>query len=115
LDESYEELLKRAGDDLLPLKSASSLVEAFTSPEKVRRMAFQASNGAATAAVPARDMSHLIPDLKSSDNVGEVPVLSDSPTEEEVRAFAEAHPTIRMAKRIFRAEIASATHSTSGT
>ncbi|MBL8182909.1 MAG: DNA polymerase III subunit gamma/tau [Blastocatellia bacterium] len=115
LDERYEELLKRAGDDLLPLKSASSLVEAFTSPEKVRRMAFQASNGAATAAVPARDMSHLIPDLKSSDNVGEVPVLSDSPTEEEVRAFAEAHPTIRMAKRIFRAEIASATHSRSGT
>jgi len=115
LDNRYEELLAAAGDDLLPLTNASSLVEAFASPEKARRMAFQASNGTATAAVPARDMSHLIPDLKSDDYAGEVPVLSDSPTDEEVRAFAEAHPTIRMAKRIFRAEIASTTHTKSGT
>lgn len=115
LDDRYEEVLLRAGDDLLPLENATSLVEAFTSPEKARRMAFQASNGTATAAVPARDMSHLIPDLKSNDNVGEVPVLSDSPTDDELRAFAEAHPTIRMARRIFRAEIASTTHVKSGT
>ena len=117
LDDRYEDLLTRAGDDLLPLANASSIAEAFTSPEKARRMAFQAAQGTATAPArtPAKDMSHLIPDLKSGDHAAEVPVLSDSPTEDEVLAFANAHPTIRIAKRIFRAPIASATHTKSGT
>lgn len=117
LDDRYEDLLARAGDDLLPLANASSIVEAFTSPEKARRMAFQAANGAATAPArtPAKDMSHLIPDLKSGDHAAEVPVLSDSPTEDEVLAFANAHPTVRIAKRIFRADIVSATRPNSGT
>lgn len=114
LDQRYEDQLASTGDDLLPIAQAASFVALFSGGSISRRMAAYAANAAVSTA-PKRDMSHLIPDLKSGDAAVEVPVLSADPTPDELLAFANAHPTVRTAKRIFRAEVISAAKSNSGT
>ncbi|HMT09715.1 MAG TPA: hypothetical protein PKA82_17135, partial [Pyrinomonadaceae bacterium] len=114
LDQRYEDQLAATGDSLLPIAQAASFVALFSGESISRRMAAYAANAAVSTA-PKRDMSHLIPDLKSGDAAVEVPILSDAPTADELVAFANAHPTVRAAKRIFRAEVVSAFKPNSGT
>ncbi|MGB7200723.1 MAG: DNA polymerase III subunit gamma/tau [Pyrinomonadaceae bacterium] len=109
LDDAYEEKLSFTGDDLLPIGNAAKFAEAFsqTSQPIIQK---PLSNGTATATgaaatAPAIDVSAMIPDhIREMEDI-ELPTLGDNPTDEELRAYAEAHPAVRRAKRVFQAKI----------
>lgn len=102
LDEAFERKLERLGDNLFPLKDASKIVE---SALQINNLKTEASNGNSAAAAPARDFSAFIPNLDEDETETELPVLSDNPTEEELLAYAHAHPLVKKALRIFRGKI----------
>ncbi len=109
LDEGYEEKLSLTGDDLMPLASARNLVttllgEEFDERPKPPPAGRNGSYGLATA--PSYDVAKLKSDLAyTEDEDVELPTLSDSPTEAELRAYFERHPAIRPALRVFRGRI----------
>ncbi len=110
LDDGYEEKLRLTGDDLLPLKASDKLIEALfgigfgnnmLTPPKA------AAKGSAAATAPAYDVAKLKEGIVPVEEAVELPVLGNDPTEEELFAYANAHPSIRAAKRIFRAKVVS--------
>ncbi len=109
LDDGFEEKLTYSGDDLSKIESAKSLVEMLVGVEysKPVRTAFANGNSAAATA-PTRDMSHLIPEIGRKEPRLEMPVLPADPTDEDLLTFANAHPTVHEAKRIFRATVIEA-------
>lgn len=106
LDEAYERKLELTGDDLLPISSASEIAAlAIGTPQRMDPIS---ANSGGTAAAPARSpLSISIPDFVTEDESVELPKLSENPTNEELLAYAKAHPTVRKAMRIFRAKIVS--------
>ena len=50
-------------------------------------------------------MNIQIPKFDEDDAIVELPKLSENPTEEELFAYANAHPDIRKLMRIFRAKV----------
>ena len=106
LDDAYEEKLKFSGDNLLPITSVDSILETFlgirpTSTANVPPKA--ASNGSTSAATAAAfDVAKFKEEFVPKDEPVELPVLSSDPTEAELLEFASAHPTVRLAKRVFR-------------
>lgn len=108
LDDGYEEKLTFSGDALLPLATAKQLVIDLFGIEETLPVRSVSTNGKATATAPKRDMSHLIPDLGRSEMPVEMPVLSAEPDAAELLSFAEAHPTVRTAIRVFRATVVEA-------
>lgn len=109
LDEAFEEKLAFSGDPLLPLAGAKQMIADLFGVEEtlVARPAVRNGSSAAAAA-PKRDVSHLIPDLGRRETPVEMPILSADPDPVELLRFAEAHPTIRAAKRVFRAAVVEA-------
>ncbi len=102
LDEAFDRKLQRLGDNLFPIKNASKIVAVALQSTAVK---LEVSNGnSATATAPARDFSAYIPKLEEEDET-ELPVLSENPTEEEMLAYAQAHPLVKKALRIFRGKI----------
>lgn len=107
LDDAYENKLLRLGDNLFPLKDAEKLAQiliggVFSDNEN----AVEISNGNGTAAAPAKAKPVFeIPNFDTDDKPVEIPVLSENPTQEELLAYAHAHPLVRKAMRIFRAKI----------
>ncbi len=100
LDSGYEMQLAWSGDDLLPIHGASEILEkwlgsgfAAERPQTVR-----ASSG--TAYAPAYE-----PRPATADEPVDLPVLSAEPTEAELLEYANAHPAVREAIRVFRAKI----------
>lgn len=106
LDEAYERKLELTGDDLLPISSALEIAAlAIGTPQRMDPIS---ANSGGTAAAPARSpLSISIPDFEIEDESVELPKLSENPTNEELLAYAKAHPTVRKAMRIFRAKIVS--------
>ncbi len=105
LDAGYEEKLTWSGDRLMPINGASELVERYFGSEQFSPSATAAPNGGAATA-PARivDVTSIAPRFEPIEDV-ELPILSDDPSEAELRAYAEAHPAVRAATRVFRAKI----------
>lgn len=108
LDNAYEEKLKREGDNLHVIASATELIAQALGGNfhSSAPQSFQTSNGAATA--PARAQTKPIfipPDFEAEDAPGEIIELSDNPTEEELMRYAENHPLVKRALRIFRGKI----------
>src|SRR5690606_3576139 len=103
LDNAYEERLERTGDDLSPIASAKKLTEMLFGK---REASAPSVNGipTAVAAVRARTVEDIAPDFKEESDTP-LPVLSKDPTNEELLKYAHAHPTVKAALRIFRAEI----------
>jgi DNA polymerase-3 subunit gamma/tau len=102
LDNAYEERLENTGDDLMPIASASKLTEMLFGK---RETAAQPANGnSAAAAVRARTVEDIAPAFDEDDDAP-LPVLSGEPTKEELMKYANAHPTVKAALRIFRAEL----------
>ena len=108
LDDGYEEKLAFSGDRLVPLASAKELIEDLFGVEEMLPVRSSATNGTAAATAPKRDMSYLIPDLGRSEKPVEMPVLSAEPDSAELLKFAESHPTVRTAMRVFRATVVEA-------
>lgn len=106
LDTAYETKLERSGDDCLPIKNASDIAQMAIGVRSGSATGASASpNGAAAA--PARiPLNIQLPDF-TEDEAVELPVLSDDPTEAEMFAYANAHPKVRKALRIFRGQVIS--------
>lgn len=107
LDAAYELKIERSGDVRWLIPHAAELARQAIGSGLVAT-AEVVSNGNGTAAAPARQpLKITIPDF--SDEVsGELPELSADPTEDEMILYANAHPSIRRAMRIFRAKITGA-------
>jgi DNA polymerase III subunit gamma/tau len=101
LDNAYEQKLYFTGDDLFPIKNADKIV-AFLAPQEPQRAA---SNGYGAATAPAVDVSHMIKDVQVAEENIPLPELSDDPSEDELLAYASAHPAVRRVMRTFRAKI----------
>ncbi|MEQ1922576.1 MAG: hypothetical protein ABL952_08710, partial [Pyrinomonadaceae bacterium] len=109
LDDGYEDKLGIVGDNLLPIKDSDKLIEAllgevYTPPVAPVRAV---TNGysQATAVVPTLEAIKLRDEMVPQQEDIELPALTADPTEEELLAYAKAHPSVRAAMRIFRAKI----------
>lgn len=100
LDDAYEDKLERSGDDLMPITSAALFVkELFVASDKP-------ANGNGGVSVPAVVPTIFTPPSFDEDDAPvELPALSDNPTEQELLAYAHAHPVVKKAMRVFRAKI----------
>lgn len=106
LDDWFEEKLAIIGDDTLPIRGATDLVRQLVGePEIKPRYYPEVKNGNGTAIAPAFDVAQLKAELSPDEAPVELPVLSADPTPEELMAYANAHPTVRAAKRIFRGKV----------
>lgn len=103
LDDAYEAKLVTTGDDLGPIHAIASLVDDLLGARK--KLDARAVSGSGAAAAPAIDLSSVRPRIV--DEPTEIPVLSADPDEQELVRYAEAHPQVRAAKRVFRAKIVS--------
>ncbi len=106
LDEGYEEKLALTGDDLMPIRTSAKILnllfgEVYETPPRT----FASNGHAAAAAVPAFDVAKLKAELAPADEYVDIPTLGTNPTDEELVAYAGAHPTVRMAMRVFQAKI----------
>ncbi|MGC2237248.1 MAG: DNA polymerase III subunit gamma/tau [Pyrinomonadaceae bacterium] len=108
LDTDYERKLQFLGDDLFPIKNASKIVELVLGIDQTGISAkIETSNGNSAAGfAPAKDTSvYLPPGFDDEEPETELPELSDDPTEEEMWNYAQNHPLVKKALRIFRGKI----------
>ncbi len=107
LDEGYEEKLTFDDDDLLPIKNAENIVKALFGEVYEKPVRSYTPNGhTAAAAVPAFEVARLKAELghTEAEHV-ELPVLGSEPSDEELMAYAKAHPSVRAAMRVFKGKI----------
>ena len=109
LDEAFETKLLWSGDNLLPPASSKKLIEAlfgkiYVKPDAVPRPVATNGNYAA-AVVPAFDVAKLKAELSPKEEAVELPILGPEPTSDELRAYANAHPAVRAAIRVFRGKV----------
>ena len=106
LDNAFDERLLASGDDLMPIQNAAQLAAAAIGRSRDAIAATNGrSNGSGTAAAPARETPVYTPPVFDDEPVGELPILSDDPTEDELLAYANAHPIVKKALRIFGGKI----------
>lgn len=101
LDDAYEAALRFAGDDLRPLKSGGELAAGLSVRGRSARSQAHSAGGG-IAARPAVDLSHMIPKDRDIETAQPLPELSEDPTKEELMAYANALPSVRLARQIFR-------------
>lgn len=104
LDSAYERVLESEGDDSSPLADPARIINQLlgdlsedAEEDDRRSEADERANNLAVAI--AEEMT------ASSSEPSEMPTLPDNPTPEQLREFAENHPLVRHAKRLFRGEI----------
>ena len=107
LDEAYERRLQQLGDDLKPIKNASKIVEILLTENRDNNLSalIETTNGTATAAAPAKiKPSFVMPDFGENES-NEIPILPENPTEEQIWEYANNHPLVKKALRIFRGKL----------
>lgn len=110
LDEAYERKLSMSGDDLLPIVDAAKLALAVHGRKSAEATGPIIRNGGTAAAVkPALEIPDLAPSYGEDSEPSELPILGDSPTKEELFAYAQAHPAVKRAMRVFRAKLTDVT------
>ena len=113
LDSEFERKLYQAGDNLGLIKNSSEIVAALLGGDASNgnSAVFDSiRNASGTAIAPAKAKpAFVIPDFDADETSGEMPVLPENPTEEEMWHYAENHPLIKKALRIFRAKIVEVT------
>jgi DNA polymerase-3 subunit gamma/tau len=109
LDDAFERRLQQLGDDLRPIKNAAQFVELLLGENQSNSFTAKVEtngSGAATAFAPAKDKPNfVIPNFDEQEESAEIPVLPENPTEEEMWHYAQNHPLIKKALRIFRGKI----------
>jgi hypothetical protein len=109
LDDAFERRLQQLGDDLRPIKNAARFVELLlgeNQPNSFTAKIETTGGGAAAAFAPAKDKpSFVIPNFNEAEESTEIPVLPENPTEEEMWHYAQNHPLVKKALRIFRGKI----------
>jgi DNA polymerase-3 subunit gamma/tau len=104
LDDAYERKLSWSGDDLAPIEGATAwtdLSEVGTQSQTSSMIVSNAHSSATAAAAMALAMS---PD-ENEVPVVELPVLPQDATEKALMAYAQAHPAVRAALKVFRGKI----------
>lgn len=108
LDEAYYERLLREGDNLRAIKNASQIILDILNISAVTSTV--STNGTATAPAKAKPkIDFQIPNFETENESEETFVLPENPTEEELRLYAENHPLVKKALRIFRGKIIKVT------
>ena len=109
LDDAYETKLLLSGDNLNVIKNISALVSEILEKSDSNPGKFQSSsNGAAFAPAKTNPIS-AIPIFEPEKISDEIPALPENPTEEDLWRYAENHPKVKLAMRIFRAKIVGVT------
>lgn len=106
LDNAFDERLLASGDDLMPIANAQSIAAAAIGGYRDSTASTSGhSNGSGTAVATARETPVYTTPVFDDEPAGELPVLSEDPSEDEMLAYANAHPVVRKALRIFRGKI----------
>ncbi|HSU25388.1 MAG TPA: hypothetical protein VLI65_05370, partial [Pyrinomonadaceae bacterium] len=103
LDNAYEEKLARSGDDLSPFRNASALIASigvFNS-----NGAGNGGNGRGVHSSVVENPAYALPAFETEEVQEQLPTLPENPTDEELLAYAQAHPRVKKAMRVFRAKI----------
>ena len=107
LDDAYERRLQELGDDLKPIHNASNIVEILLAENQENNLTakIETSHGTVTAAAPAKiKSSFVMPDFGENES-DEIPILPENPTEEQMWEYANNHPLVKKALRIFRGKL----------
>ena len=105
LDNAFDERLMASGDDLMPIRDAANLVAVALNGNRQNPAETNGSSNGNAAEEPARKTLVYVPPTFDDEPDAELPVLSENPTEEELFAYASAHPVVKKALRIFRGTI----------
>lgn len=107
LDDAFERKLNQLGDDLTPLKNISDLVALLLgeTPQNNFPAHVETSGGNSAAAAPAKIISNFVMPDFDEEISGEIPVLPENPTEEEMWHYASSHPMMKKALRMLRGKI----------
>ncbi|MDQ3180665.1 MAG: hypothetical protein M3Q33_09105, partial [Acidobacteriota bacterium] len=108
LDDAFERELQMLGDDLCPIPNASKIVEVLLGENFTNQVSanIETSNGSpATAFAPAKETVAFVPPGYETEISEEIPELPENPTEEQLWQYAEHHPLVKKALRIFRGKI----------
>lgn len=103
LDAAYEARLARDGDDLRTIPNAVAIAEAL--------IGYSESNsdsepeGSLDVDRPRRKVAFEMPNFDFNDEDEELPVLSQTPTNEELLDYARKHPSVKKVLRAFRGKI----------
>ncbi len=109
LDLEFERKLQQSGDNLNFIKNASEIAASLIGENgsNGNSVAFGSvihGSGAAFALAKSKQ-DFVIPEIGEEGISEEIPVLPENPTEEEMWYYAENHPLVKKALRIFRAKI----------
>lgn len=104
LDNAFEEKLARSGDDLSPFKNASALVETLVGFARANGPAMS-SNGNGDRTANLENPGFEPPAFAGDETDAALPSLPENPTDEQLLAYAQAHPRVKKVIRIFRAKI----------
>jgi hypothetical protein len=114
LDEAYERKLMWSGDDLTPILGTRAWLNGLsddTAAEK-QTVAISPSNGNSTTTAAAAVAIALAETTENSaSDTVDLPQLSESPTEEELFSYAQVHPAVRAALKVFRGKIVNVKRS----
>jgi DNA polymerase-3 subunit gamma/tau len=106
LDDAYELKLARSGDKLSPLTMAEDLVRMLIGHSGNGNGHDHSENEAGSATVKTSiEIPNIDTILPPEKVLTELPILSDSPSKQELMDFANAHPKIRQVMRVFRGRI----------
>ena len=104
LDDAYERKLMFSGDKLAPIQSVKAMVAGLVRElADVPPIVLAAKPTASASAAVAMALSEKIETSSSADV--ELPDLGENPTEQQLTAYANAHPAVRAALRVFRGKI----------
>jgi len=107
LDEAYERKLMSGGDDLSPLTGARSWLNGLFDTAQVPNNISEpipVRNDSSAASAVAVAMALAEPESQSPVEV-ELPHLGENPTDEDLRSYAQAHPAVRSALKVFRGKL----------
>jgi DNA polymerase III subunit gamma/tau len=115
LDNAFEERLLREGENLNIIAGASLLVSNVLDTNGFSGSSisqFELNSNGATAFAPAKTAGKpaFVPPIFEPEKISdEMPVLPENPTQEDLWRYAENHPKVKLALRIFRGKIVSVT------
>jgi DNA polymerase III subunit gamma/tau len=108
LDAAYENKLLRAGDNLFPIAGAARIAGELIGVGQPNGFSASSENrnaaGTAVAAAKAKPVFD-IPNFDTDDDSDELPVLPENPTQAEMMAYAQKHPSVKKVLRAFRGKI----------
>jgi len=104
LDDAYERKLLFSGDDLSPIGSIRSFVTALIQEPSIGSIpAAIITSRTNTSAAVAMALSEMAEPTTAADV--RLPELSADPTEQELKEYANAHPAVRAALKVFRGKL----------